>query len=86
MLKDAPILILDEPTEGLDSPTANALMNTLDKLTRHRSVLLITHRPEGIASIDEILALRRGRIVARNRTSGGPTRATGWPTPNITDA
>jgi ATP-binding cassette subfamily C protein CydC len=65
LLKDAPILVLDEPTEGLDGPTASALMKTLHTLTVNRSTLLITHRPEGLEDMDEIVVLEQGRITAR---------------------
>jgi ATP-binding cassette, subfamily C, bacterial CydC len=65
ILKDAPILVLDEPTEGLDNPTARALMRTLGTLMAERSVLLITHRTEGLATMDEILVLEQGRVTAR---------------------
>ena len=65
LLKDAPILILDEPTEGLDAPTARALMGTLDRLMAGRSVLLITHRPEGLELMDQVLVLDRGQALAR---------------------
>lgn len=65
LLKDAPILVLDEPTEGLDGPTASALMKTLHSLTVNRSTLLITHRPEGLEDMDEILVLDQGRVTAR---------------------
>jgi ATP-binding cassette subfamily C protein CydC len=65
LLKDAPILVLDEPTEGLDGPTASALMRTLHTLTLNRSTLLITHRPEGLEDMDDILVLEHGRVTAR---------------------
>jgi ATP-binding cassette subfamily C protein CydC len=65
ILKDAPILVLDEPTEGLDGPTARALMATLDRVMEGRTVLLITHRPEGVERMDEILFLDQGRVVIR---------------------
>ncbi len=58
-------LVLDEPTEGLDNPTARALMTTIGTLMTERSVLLITHKPEGLETMDEILVLEQGRIVAR---------------------
>lgn len=62
LLKDAPILVLDEPTEGLDGPTARSLMRNLAALGRDRSLLLITHRPEGLEQMDAILVLAGGRI------------------------
>jgi ATP-binding cassette, subfamily C, bacterial CydC len=48
LLKNAPILILDEPTEGLDPQTEQALWQTLAPLMQNRTVLLITHRPAGV--------------------------------------
>ncbi|MBR9982201.1 MAG: thiol reductant ABC exporter subunit CydC [Desulfatitalea sp.] len=57
LLKNAPILILDEPTEGLDEPTEQALWQTLEPVMRHRTVLLITHRPAGLEYMDQICEL-----------------------------
>ncbi|MBK5968264.1 MULTISPECIES: thiol reductant ABC exporter subunit CydC [Thiorhodovibrio] len=65
LLKDAPILLLDEPTEGLDAPTEHALMLAIDQAMQGRSTLLITHRPIALARMDEILVLDQGRIVER---------------------
>jgi len=65
LLKDAPILILDEPTEGLDAPTERELMAALYRLMEGRSVLLITHRLVGVEAFDEILVLEQGRVVER---------------------
>ncbi|MBK1650004.1 thiol reductant ABC exporter subunit CydC [Rhabdochromatium marinum] len=65
LLKDAPILLLDEPTEGLDGPTEQALMQAIDQIMIGRSTLLITHRPIALARMDEILVLDQGRIAER---------------------
>lgn len=65
LLKDAPILILDEPTEGLDPETERRVMDAVLDAARERAVLLITHRPAGLDRMDEILVLEAGRIVAR---------------------
>jgi ATP-binding cassette subfamily C protein CydC len=65
LLKDAPILLLDEPTEGLDAPTQHALMQALFRLMEGRSVLLITHRAGGLEAMDEILVMDEGRILER---------------------
>jgi len=62
LLKDAPVLVLDEPTEGLDAPTARSLIRNLTAWGRDRSLLLITHRWEGLDQMDEILVLERGRV------------------------
>lgn len=65
LLKDAPILLLDEPTEGLDAETERDLMRALDRLMVGRTVLLITHRPAGLDWVDRVLVLDRGRALAR---------------------
>ena len=65
VLKDAPILLLDEPTEGLDGATEQALMSALRELMQGRSTLMITHRPLALAEMDEIVVLDQGRIVER---------------------
>jgi ATP-binding cassette, subfamily C, bacterial CydC len=64
LLKDAPILLLDEPTEGLDAETERSLMQALDRLMAGRTVLLITHRPAGLDWVDRVLVLDQGREVA----------------------
>ncbi len=65
LLRDAPILLLDEPTEGLDAVTERALMDAVQRLMAGRTVLLITHKPVALAQMDEILVLDRGRVVER---------------------
>lgn len=66
LLADAPILVLDEPLEGLDAGTATRLYRALDEAMRGRSVLLITHRLGQLSAlVDEVATLREGRIVAR---------------------
>ncbi len=69
LLKDAPILLLDEPTEGLDAATERDLMQALDKLMVGRTVLLITHRPAGLDWVDQVLVLDQGRELARGDVS-----------------
>lgn len=66
LLQDAPVLALDEPTEGLDARTARDLYAALATAARGRTVLLITHRVGGLAAlVDEVAVMERGRIVAR---------------------
>lgn len=66
LLADAPILLLDEPLEGLDAGTAGRLYRALDEAMRGRSVLLITHRLGQLSAlVDEVATLHGGRIVAR---------------------
>jgi ATP-binding cassette, subfamily C, bacterial CydC len=57
LLVDAPVLVLDEPTAHLDPATAEALMDDALDSAEERSVLLITHRREGLARMDEVVAL-----------------------------
>ena len=61
LLADAPVLVLDEPTAHLDPPTADKLMEDVLSAAGDRSVLLITHRPEGLGLVDEIVTLDAGR-------------------------
>jgi ATP-binding cassette subfamily C protein CydC len=67
VLKDAPILLLDEPTANLDQVTERELLAALLPLMEGRTTLLITHRPVWLEWMDEILVLRQGRIVERGR-------------------
>ena len=57
LLTDAQVLVLDEPTAHLDSPTAQGLVETVFAGAGDRCVLLITHRPEGLDLADELVVL-----------------------------
>ena len=63
VLKDAPILILDEATSSLESVTERAIQETLSELMRDRTVLVVAHRLSTIAHLDRILVFDAGRIV-----------------------
>jgi ATP-binding cassette, subfamily B, bacterial len=63
VLKNAPILILDEATSSLDSLTERAIQETLSDLMRNRTVLVVAHRLSTIAHLDRILVFNGGRIV-----------------------
>jgi ATP-binding cassette subfamily C protein CydCD len=65
LLKDAPVLVFDEPTANLDSLTERELLATLFETMRGKTSLLITHRLVGLEHIDEILVMERGKIVER---------------------
>jgi ATP-binding cassette, subfamily C, bacterial CydC len=57
LLSDAPVLVLDEPTAHLDPKTARAVVNEAFEAAGDRSVLLITHRKEGLDLVDEVVGL-----------------------------
>ncbi|MFH8404550.1 thiol reductant ABC exporter subunit CydD [Streptomyces sp. NPDC018019] len=65
LLADFPVLVLDEPAEHLDLATADALTADLLAATEGRTTVLITHRLEGLAAVDEVLVLGEGRPVQR---------------------
>ncbi|MER7849717.1 thiol reductant ABC exporter subunit CydD [Kitasatospora sp. NPDC096077] len=71
LLADFPVLVLDEPAEHLDLPTADALTADLLAATAGRSTVLITHRLAGLDddTVDEVLVLEGGRVVERGRWS-----------------
>ena len=60
-LKDAPILILDEPTSSVDLATEAAIMEALDRLMKNRTTFMIAHRTSTLASCNLVLELRDGR-------------------------
>jgi thiol reductant ABC exporter CydC subunit len=67
ILKDAPILFLDEPTANLDALTERQILEALGSLMALRTSLVVTHRLVGLEAADEILVLRAGRVVERGR-------------------
>jgi ATP-binding cassette, subfamily B, bacterial len=62
-LRDAPLLILDEPTSAVDLTTEMLILEALERLMRGRTVFLITHRPSPWILCDLRLTLERGRLV-----------------------
>ena len=64
-LKDAPILILDEPTSSIDSKTETVILDALDRLSVGRTTFVIAHRLSTIRHADQILVMNEGRIVQR---------------------
>ncbi|MBI2842829.1 MAG: ABC transporter ATP-binding protein [Armatimonadetes bacterium] len=62
-LKDAPILILDEPTSSLDSATEYQILEALERLMKGKTTFIVTHRLSTIAGADRIVVLKHGRVV-----------------------
>ncbi|MFD7391674.1 thiol reductant ABC exporter subunit CydD [Streptomyces sp. NPDC059852] len=80
LLADFPVLVLDEPAEHLDLPTADALTADLLTATEGRTTVLITHRLAGLEAVDEVVVLDAGRVVQRGPYAelaavDGPLRA-----------
>jgi ATP-binding cassette subfamily C protein CydCD len=80
LLADFPVLVLDEPAEHLDLPTADALTADLLAATEGRTTLLITHRLAGLDAVDEVVVLAEGRVAQRGTYAEltsvkGPLRA-----------
>ncbi len=65
LLKNAPILILDEPTANLDPATEDEVLDSIFELFEGRSILLITHRLVHMEDVNEILVLDAGHVVER---------------------
>ncbi|MDQ2903985.1 MAG: ABC transporter transmembrane domain-containing protein [Chloroflexota bacterium] len=63
MLRDAPILILDEPTAALDVEAESEVLHALDKLIIGRTVIMISHRLSTLGNVDDIIVLKDGQIV-----------------------
>src|SRR5262249_11203161 len=76
-LADPALLILDEPTAHLDPDSRQALTADLLHATEGRSILLITHEPDGLDQVDQIVVLDHGRVTEQGshhqlRHAGGP--------------
>ena len=66
-IKDAPILVLDEPTSSIDSKTEGVILDALDELMVGRTSFMVAHRLSTIRHADQILVVHQGRIVERGR-------------------
>jgi ATP-binding cassette, subfamily B, bacterial len=63
-LKDAPILVLDEPTSSVDVQTETAIIEAMERLMHGRTTFVITHRLSALKYCDELLRIENGRLVA----------------------
>ena len=91
MMKDAPIIILDEATANVDPENEKELMEAISELTREKTVIMIAHRLKTVRHADQILVVDKGRIVQRGthdelmkqdgiyrRFISGREQAVGW--------
>lgn len=67
MLKDAPVVILDEATANVDPENEDRLQKAIEELTRNKTIIMIAHRLKTVRNADQILVVNRGRIVQRGR-------------------
>jgi ATP-binding cassette subfamily B protein len=65
LLKDPPILLLDEATSALDSRTEEAIQDTLDRVARNHTTIMIAHRLSTVVNADQIVVLDDGRVAER---------------------
>ena len=65
LLKNPPILVLDEATSALDSRTEQAIQDTLDRVVRNRTTIVIAHRLSTVVGADQIVVLDDGRVAER---------------------
>ena len=80
LLKDSPLVLLDEATSSLDSQSEEMIRQALDRLMQGRTVIAIAHRLSTLRSFDRIVVLDRGRVVQDGPPyellrQGGPYRA-----------
>lgn len=69
LLHDAPIMLLDEPTEGLDKQTEQSIMSLLNTHFTNKTVVFITHRLIDLPSMDTIILLENGKVIEQGSHS-----------------
>jgi ATP-binding cassette subfamily B protein len=63
-VRDTPVLILDEPTTGLDEAAKRAVLEPLRRLASERTTIVISHDPDVYEWADRVVELRGGRVVS----------------------
>jgi ABC-type multidrug transport system fused ATPase/permease subunit len=66
IIKNAPVVIMDEPTTGLDNASANLVMGALQELISGRTVIMISHQMKTIRDVDNVIVMQAGRIVQQD--------------------
>jgi len=77
LLRESPVLILDEPTAGLDPATARRVLAPLREAARGRTIILVTHDPVAVEFTDRTIRLEAGRVVRASGQSPEPAPVTG---------
>jgi ABC-type multidrug transport system fused ATPase/permease subunit len=85
LLRDPAVLVLDEPTTGLDAENEDKVLAGLERLMRDRTVIVITHSPKLAALADRTVALKDGRIAFDSHADDGPRVLKRTPTPTPRD-
>lgn len=67
IMKDAPVIILDEATANVDPENEKELMEAIDALTKEKTIFMIAHRLKTVRNADRILVLNQGRIVQQGK-------------------
>ncbi len=91
MLKNAPIVILDEATANVDPENEDRLQRAIEALTRNKTIIMIAHRLKTVRHADQILVIGHGRLVQQGRHEqlikqpgiyadfvGGKKQTVGW--------
>jgi ABC-type bacteriocin/lantibiotic exporter with double-glycine peptidase domain len=68
LVNDAPILLLDEPTSDLDRQAEKLLVESLQSMSAHKTIVVVTHSPAVLNAAKGIVVMDRGRVV-----TAGPT-------------
>lgn len=63
LLHNAPLVLLDEPTEGLDAATESQILELLEEVMQKKTVLMVTHRLRGLSRFDQIIVMDNGQII-----------------------
>jgi ATP-binding cassette subfamily B protein len=71
-LKDAPVLILDEPTSSIDTATEAGVIEALERLMQNRTTFIIAHRDTTVRSCDRLLRIEQGRLVENTSATAVP--------------
>ena len=65
IMKDAPVIVLDEATANVDPENEADLMKAVDALTKEKTIIMIAHRLKTVRSADQILVIENGRVAQR---------------------